>query len=136
MPDPHHESDRHRAPRGCPRGLEPERHERSDRRDQLSERSIAWTELLLADGYAVLWPDGPATLSIRAMLGGQLAGVSPEFSLDLRNGQHLQRKVTLYAPLPGSSETPDLASNRPDMSSPADLSTSSPDLAEPPDVAP
>ena len=27
------------------------------RRDQLSERSIAWTDLLLADGYAVLWPD-------------------------------------------------------------------------------
>jgi dienelactone hydrolase len=30
---------------------------RADRRDQLSERSIAWTEELLADGYAVLWPD-------------------------------------------------------------------------------
>jgi dienelactone hydrolase len=27
------------------------------RRDQLSERSIAWTESWLADGYAVLWPD-------------------------------------------------------------------------------
>ena len=27
------------------------------RRDQLSERSIVWTEMLLADGYAVLWPD-------------------------------------------------------------------------------
>jgi len=27
------------------------------RRDQLSERSIAWTDMLLADGYAVLWPD-------------------------------------------------------------------------------
>ena len=27
------------------------------RRDQLSERAIAWTEVLLADGYAVLWPD-------------------------------------------------------------------------------
>jgi dienelactone hydrolase len=27
------------------------------RRDELSERSIAWTEQLLADGYAVLWPD-------------------------------------------------------------------------------
>jgi dienelactone hydrolase len=27
------------------------------RRDQLSERAIAWTEMLLADGYAVLWPD-------------------------------------------------------------------------------
>lgn len=28
-----------------------------DRRDQLSQRGIAWTEALLADGYAVLWPD-------------------------------------------------------------------------------
>ena len=27
------------------------------RRDQLSERSIAWTGMLLAEGYAVLWPD-------------------------------------------------------------------------------
>ena len=31
--------------------------DRADRRDQLSARSIAWTEALLADGYAVLWPD-------------------------------------------------------------------------------
>lgn len=31
--------------------------DRADRRDQLTERSIAWTDLLLADGYAVLWPD-------------------------------------------------------------------------------
>jgi len=30
---------------------------RADRSDQLSERGIAWTEELLADGYAVLWPD-------------------------------------------------------------------------------
>lgn len=27
------------------------------RADQLTERSIAWTEALLSDGYAVLWPD-------------------------------------------------------------------------------
>ena len=27
------------------------------RREQLSRRGIAWTEQLLADGYAVLWPD-------------------------------------------------------------------------------
>lgn len=27
------------------------------RRDQLTERSVAWTEALLSDGYAVLWPD-------------------------------------------------------------------------------
>ena len=31
--------------------------DRPDRRDRLSERSIAWTEAFLADGYAVLWPD-------------------------------------------------------------------------------
>lgn len=30
---------------------------RADRADRLSERGIAWTEQLLADGYAVLWPD-------------------------------------------------------------------------------
>jgi len=31
--------------------------ESPSRGDQLSERSIAWTDMLLADGYAVLWPD-------------------------------------------------------------------------------
>ena len=31
--------------------------ESAARRDELSERSIAWTDMLLADGYAVLWPD-------------------------------------------------------------------------------
>src|SRR5262245_38376367 len=30
---------------------------RQDRYDDLSERSAAWTDELLADGYAVLWPD-------------------------------------------------------------------------------
>jgi len=30
---------------------------RADRSNQLNERGIAWTEALLADGYAVLWPD-------------------------------------------------------------------------------
>jgi dienelactone hydrolase len=30
---------------------------RADRLDQLSARSIKWTDELLADGYAVLWPD-------------------------------------------------------------------------------
>lgn len=85
---------------------------------------------------AVLWPDGPATISVRAMLSGQLAGVSPEFSLDLRNGQHQQRKVTLYPPLPGNADQPDLLTSRPDLSSPADLSTVNPDLATPsPDLS-
>jgi dipeptidyl aminopeptidase/acylaminoacyl peptidase len=31
--------------------------ESPSRRYELSERSIAWTDMLLADGYAVLWPD-------------------------------------------------------------------------------
>lgn len=84
---------------------------------------------------AVLWPDGPATISVRAMLSGQLAGVSPEFSIDLRNGQHVQRKLTLYSPLPGNGELPDLAT-RSDLSSPPrDMATSNPDLAEPQDLA-
>lgn len=84
---------------------------------------------------AVLWPDGPATLSVRAMLEGQLTGVSPELSLDLRNGQHLQRKLTLYPPLPGT-EAVDMASGRRDLSSsPPDLVTAPPDLAEVPDLA-
>lgn len=85
---------------------------------------------------AVLWPDGPATLSVRAMLSGQIAGVSPEFALDLRNGQHLQRKVTLYPPLPGTVDV-DLGAARPDMATPAmDLATPPPpDLAEAPDLA-
>ena len=76
---------------------------------------------------AVLWPDGPATLSVRAMLSGQIAGVSPEFALDLRNGQHLQRKVTLYPPLPGTADV-DLGASRPDMATPAmDLATTPPE---------
>lgn len=84
---------------------------------------------------AVLWPDGPATLSVRAMLSGQLAGVSPEFALDLRNGQHLQRKVTLYPPLPGTVDV-DLGAPRPDMATPAtDMATPPPDLAEALDLA-
>ena len=84
---------------------------------------------------AVLWPDGPATLSVRAWLGGQLAGVSPEFALDLRNGQHLQRKLTLYPPLPGTADV-DLGAPRPDMATPpADLSATCPGLAEVPDLA-
>jgi hypothetical protein len=83
---------------------------------------------------AVLWPDGPATLSVRALLSGQLVGVSPEFALDLRNGQHQQRKLTLYPPLPGT--VADLGGTRPDLSSnPKDLATTPPDLAEVPDMA-
>lgn len=82
---------------------------------------------------AVLWPDGPATLSVRAMLEGQLAGVSPELALDLRNGQHLQRKITLYPPLPGT-EAVDMASHRRDLSTPPDLAKQPPDMTEVPDL--
>jgi len=82
---------------------------------------------------AVLWPDGPATLSVRAMLAGQLNGVSPEFALDLRNGQHLQRRVTLYPPLPGTDPV-DMATIRRDLSVPPDLATQQADLLEVPDL--
>jgi dienelactone hydrolase len=41
--------------------------ERADRRDQLSERSIAWTDLLLAEGYAVLWPDSFNSRGLRSV---------------------------------------------------------------------
>jgi hypothetical protein len=78
---------------------------------------------------AVLWPDGPATISVRAFLSGQVAGVSPELDLDLRNGQHVQRKLSLYPPLPGVN-TPDMAKRHP-----ADLSTTPPDMTETPDLA-
>lgn len=74
---------------------------------------------------AVLWPDGPANLSVRSSLGGMLNGVSAEISLDLRNGQHAQRKLTLYPPLPGSQPT--------DMARPRDMTTL-PDMAVPPDM--
>ena len=82
---------------------------------------------------AVLWPDGPATLSVRAMLAGQINGVSPEVALDLRNGQHLQRKVTLYPPLPGTDPV-DMATVRRDLSVPPDQATQQPDLLAVPDL--
>ncbi len=86
---------------------------------------------------AVLWPDGPATISVRALLTGQLIGVTPELDLDLRNGEHAQRKLTLYPPLPGSGVLPpDMAKSQPDLRQPVDLSDTSPDLAEsPPDLS-
>lgn len=88
---------------------------------------------------AVLWPDGPANLSVRSSLAGSINGVSAEISLDLRNGQHAQRKLTLYPPLPNTQPT-DMARPRdmtapPDMAVPPDL-TLPPDLTVPPDLTP
>lgn len=74
---------------------------------------------------AVLWPDGPANLSVRSSLSGMTNGVSAEISLDLRNGQHAQRKLTLYPPLPNTQPT--------DMARPRDMAVQ-PDLAVPPDM--
>lgn len=71
---------------------------------------------------AVLWPDGPANLSVRSFLDGSLHGVSGELTLDLRNGQ----RAPDLSSLPDLSDQPDL-SDSPDLSIPPDLS-SSPDL--------
>lgn len=82
---------------------------------------------------AVLWPDGPATLHVRTFLDGQLNGLSPEISLDLRNGAHEKRKLTLYAPILGSP-LPDMSGGvLPDMTTPRDMANP-PDLADPPDL--
>jgi hypothetical protein len=92
---------------------------------------------------ALLWPDGPGNLSVRSLLAGSLNGVSAELSLDLRNGQHAQRKLTLFPPLPGTTPM-DMAKPRdlsmlPDLTTPKDLTvtpdlTATPDLSEPPDL--
>ncbi len=86
---------------------------------------------------ALLWPDGPANLSVRSSLNGVVNGVSAEISLDLRNGQHAQRKLTLFPPLPNTQPT-DMARIRdlgtlPDLTTPPDL-TLMPDLTTPPDL--
>ncbi|MFO0655860.1 MAG: hypothetical protein U0787_12385 [Polyangia bacterium] len=83
---------------------------------------------------ALLWPDGPASVSVRSLLGGQVNGVSAEIALDLRNGQHAQRKLTLFPPLP---VTPPLDMAKPrDLSMVPDMAMPLPDLAMPlPDLA-
>jgi hypothetical protein len=87
---------------------------------------------------AVLWPDGPGTVSVRSYLNGQLNGVSAELSLDLRNGAHDQRKLSLYPPLSGSglgdlaSGPRDMAHPPADMATPPDLTAPPPDLTAPP----
>lgn len=98
---------------------------------------------------AVLWPDGPGTVSVRSYLSGQLNGVSAELSLDLRNGDHDQRKLSLYPPLDGTSlgdlgsvpprdmaQTPrDMAMPPRDMAqTPPDMAQTPPDMTSPPDL--
>lgn len=84
---------------------------------------------------ALLWPDGPATLHVRTFLQGQLNGLTPEISLDLRNGTHDKRKLTLYPPLTGTG-LPDLGMTPPpDMTSPRDMANPA-DMATPPDMDP
>lgn len=84
---------------------------------------------------AVLWPDGPGTIYLRTYLGGQLNGLTPELSMDLRNGQHERRKLTLFSPLSGTGPV-DMAGGPPprDMSSPRDM-TSPADMTDPADMA-
>lgn len=83
---------------------------------------------------AVLWPDGPGTVSVRSYLSGQLNGVSPELSLDLRNGDHDQRRLSLFPPIDGTA-LGDLGSVPPrDMATmpPRDMAMPPPDMATPP----
>ena len=108
--------------------------------------------LALPFKVAVLWPDGAGTLSVRSYLQGTLNGVTSEIALDLRNGVHEKRKLTLYPPLPGTVGTPDMKGNPPsdmrmpprdmrgpedDMATPDDMTMPPPDLSGPgPDLSP
>jgi hypothetical protein len=88
---------------------------------------------------AVLWPDGPGIISVRSLLGGQLTGVTAELTLDLRNGAHAKRQLTLYPPLLGSplgdlGSSPRDLSAPSDMAKPSDLSTGT-DLFPPADLS-
>ena len=85
---------------------------------------------------AVLWPDGPGTVSVRSYLMGTLNGVTPELALDLRNGEHDRRKLSLFPPLSGMQQDFGTAEKR-DMAKPRDLSMpdlSMPDLSVPADM--
>lgn len=78
---------------------------------------------------AVLWPDGPGTVSVRGYREGVLRGVTPELALDLRGGAHARRVLTFYPPLTGGDAdlgAPDL--RPPDLRLP-------PDQALPPDLS-
>ena len=82
---------------------------------------------------AVLWPDGPAALSVRTLLGGQVNGVTSELVVDLRNGQHGLKRLTAFPPLPGPAGLPDLAVVR-DMAR-TDMAKPPGDMAMPEDMA-
>jgi hypothetical protein len=92
---------------------------------------------------AVLWPDGPATLSVRTLLDGKVNGVTSELVVDLRNGQHGLKKLTAFPALEGPGlpdlavvrdlARPDMAKPPADMSMPDDLAMPE-DLAMPPDL--
>ncbi|MDW8283102.1 MAG: hypothetical protein RMK29_15400 [Myxococcales bacterium] len=83
---------------------------------------------------AVLWPDGPGTLSVRGYREGVLRGVTPELALDLRGGAHARRVLTLYPPLAGGDADLGAADlHAPDLRAP-DLRLP-PDQAMPPDLA-
>lgn len=113
----------------------------ADQLQVLVQRKPAPTMQMMALGspqvlpfkVAVLWPDGPATVSVRSSLAGQVNGVTSELILDLRAGQHTMRRVTLFPPLLGPG-LPDLATGPRDLMRPADLRT--PDLSSPPDLSP
>lgn len=83
---------------------------------------------------AVLWPDGPGTVSVRSYDSGTLNGVTPELALDLRNGEHAQRKLTLFPPLEGKPQDFGGPPPKRDMAKPMDLSTP-PDMTMPPDMS-
>jgi hypothetical protein len=75
---------------------------------------------------AILWPDGPGTLSIRSFLQGQVNGVTAEITVDLSNGAHEQQLLTLFPPLVGSSLGDMWLPTPPDMTSTTDLSAPAP----------
>jgi hypothetical protein len=84
---------------------------------------------------AILWPDGAASVHLRAFLQGKLIALTPEITLDLRNGVHERRKLTLFPPIVGT-ELPDMAGGTPprDMATPRDLATPPADMATPEDM--
>ena len=86
---------------------------------------------------AVLWQDGPATLSVRGLRGGQVQGVTPEIALDLRNGKHAQQLLTLYPPIVGGMglDAPDMAKPPADMAKPPADMTVPEDLTKPEDLS-
>lgn len=81
---------------------------------------------------AVLWPDGPGTVSVRSYLSGTMNGVTSELTLDLRNGEHDMRKLTLYPPIDGKPQDFGTAARR-DMARPVDMTVPPvPDMTAPP----